>query len=739
MGQIDVIKKDGTLLSLQSVEPFRAVTSAVQKRMLMGEDTIQLTVKSDEIINFAIGDKIVVCGEEYAIRTHATREIVSDNLYSYELTFYGVMYELIKSQYRNTDANGNSSKSTFDLTYGLSDFVKVIIYNLNRDYSGIWQFDEDNCPVTEPKTMGFSKQNCLQVLQSVCKEFEYEFRIVQDNGQRIIQVGNFGQVVNPPAGNTFFEYGKGNGLYKLKEQKIDDRSVITRLWIEGGNKNLKADYREYSDRLQLPYPQRLNTLEHILSDGTVIVAGSQTIGIADDAKRYFEDADLRNRIGSIEDTEYFEDIYPHRTGIVTALGGDIYSFVDSEMDFDLNENDGNNTKWLIAGVSAKINFITGKLAGQQFELSAYIHSTKTFTIIKYADERGLSFPTDESEAFRVGVGDKYVITDINLPAQYVANAEENLWYAGLDKFMDRKQPWAQYILTFDRLYFIESMPDDSETLIFNVGDYVPIKDARFDIEKTIRIQQTSRNLMLEHDYTLTLSDTTAISILTQTVLDVIEHDNIIEINRLRDLNKARRSWRTTEELRTMVYDTDGYFDAGNIRPNSIDTNMLTVGSKSQQFILENIILQANVNGLPNQFAATAGKLIHLTINSNEARTWNISAISATLENASGYYVFAKCSKSGSTGIFYITQTQMKFEDESDTDNYYFLVGIIGSVNQNFRDFTTTYGFTRINGNTITTGKIQSSGGTGSFFDLDNNQFRIGDGTKGLGWNENNNG
>ena len=35
----------------------------------------------------------------------------------------------------------------------------------------------------------------------------------------------------------------------------------------------------------------------------------------------------------------------------------------------------------------------------------------------------------------------------------------------------------------------------------------------------------------------------------------------------------------------MVYDTDGFFDVDNIRPNSIDTNMLTVGSKSQQFVL----------------------------------------------------------------------------------------------------------------------------------------------------------
>ena len=84
------------------------------------------------------------------------------------------------------------------------------------------------------------------------------------------------------------------------------------------------------------------------------------------------------------------------------------------------------------------------------------------------------------------------------------------------------------------------------------------------------------------------------------------HETIIENNRLRDLTKARRGWRTTEELRTMVYDTDGYFDPENIKPNSIDTNMLTVGSKSQQFVLIDVILQANVNGISIRFDASAG-------------------------------------------------------------------------------------------------------------------------------------
>ena len=118
------------------------------------------------------------------------------------------MYELMKSQYRNCDANGKSTKSTFDLTYTLREFMHVVIYNVSRDYPGIWRFDADSCPDMDPVTLQFSKQNCLQVVQTVCKEYKYEFRIDQKDGVRILRVGKFGSKVTPPAGNAFFEWGK---------------------------------------------------------------------------------------------------------------------------------------------------------------------------------------------------------------------------------------------------------------------------------------------------------------------------------------------------------------------------------------------------------------------------------------------------------------------------------------------------------------------------------------------------
>lgn len=727
MGQFTLIKRNGTRIPLNKRIPFCAIKTAQQSRSLMADDTVTLEVVSTFLIDFEKGDKIKIDSDWYTIRTTVDRTKNSDDQYNYSITLYGCIYDLMKVMFRDTDVNGRSTSLTFDLTYSIKDFVKVIIYNMNRDYPGEWVFDDKDCPDTEPKTVSFSCQNCLQTLQNECKDFDVDFQITTDkDGIHHIKIGKFGSVVTPPNGEKYFQWGRGHGLFTLVEGKVDDKAIITRMYGEGGTNNIPTAYRNYSERLQLPYPQRLNKHDHKLSDGTVVKAKTMQIGCTDDNKRYIEDTDLSKKIGVEEDAIQNDDIYPRRTGKVTALGDDVYTFMDDTMDFDLKASSSNGTKYLIDGTSAKITFITGRLAGREFELHDYDHSAKKFILKPYKDARGLVFPTSNTTAFQIREGDQYKITDIIMPDSYIEDAEEDLWFYVYDKFLQAKQARAQYALTFSRSYFIENMPKDSDSCLFTPGDYVPIKDERFNLEKNIRIQKVERNLLLRHDYTLTISDTATISIINQAVINVQKHDTILEANRLKDLTRAKYGWRTTEELRNMIYDPDGYFDTDNIKPNSIDTNMLTVGSKSQQFVLADVIMQANLGGDPNLFKATSGTLCHLSISDTDIRYWKIAALEATLSEAGGYYLFAKCSKKGDTGSWYLTQEQLKFEPTSDPNNYYFQVGVLSSVyDDSWRDFVTTYGFTRINGNTITTGKIVTSDGY-CYLDLDGNKFRMGD-------------
>lgn len=307
MGITQIIKRNGEIIKLNTKEPFCVVKQATQNSSLMGDDNITLQIVSSEMLSFSKGDKIVVDGFDYTIRTTTTREIQGEDYNIFEPVFYGPMYDLMKTIYRNCDKDGKSDRSTFDLTYTIKEFVQVLIYNLNRDYPGMWAFDELNCPETEAITIQFSGVNCLQVLQTLCNKdnFNLEFLISQNGNVRTIHIGKFGQRVNPPGGAEYFEWGKGNGLYKLKEQKVDDKAVITRLWVEGGTTNIRTNYREYAERLQLPYPRRYNRKRHVLSDGTVIEPNTELIGITNDNDRFLEDVALRDKIGSEEDCKTY--------------------------------------------------------------------------------------------------------------------------------------------------------------------------------------------------------------------------------------------------------------------------------------------------------------------------------------------------------------------------------------------------------------------------------------------------
>src|SRR5690606_6361251 len=129
-----------------------------------------------------------------------------------------------------------------------------------------------------------------------------------------------------------------------------------RLYVTGGSDNLPNEYRNFSKSLKF----------------------------SDDG--YIEDATMIAEMGLKEGSLNLPEIYPHRTGKVTALGTTAFKFVDNTMDFDLNERDEtNNTVYLIQGTSAKVHFNTGNLAGYEFEIkkNGYSHDKKEFEIIPF--------------------------------------------------------------------------------------------------------------------------------------------------------------------------------------------------------------------------------------------------------------------------------------------------------------------------------------------------------------------
>ena len=388
--------------------------------------------------------------------------------------------------------------------------------------------------------------------------------------------------------------------------------------------------------------------------------------------------------------------------------------------FDLNaEDEEGNTLYLIAGQTAKIHFNSGNLAGYEFDVHSYNHDTHTFVLKQFEDERGDLFPSETSSAFQIAVGDQYKILGVALPQSYIDDAEDKLEEDGLEYFNQNKQPKVKYALSIDKNFFEALAGESQSTQIIKPGDWLHIIDSDIDVDKSIRIVSLTRQLFDEYNYTLEVSDTVAnATIINNIISDIIDINNVIQINNLNNPARARANWRSSREVLDMVFDPEGDYYTEKIKPNSIDTLCLAVGAKSMQFGLIGVTFKPNYNGNANSIQVTAGTLVHYTIDENAARTWNVAATSVTFSDSNAaYYIYAKCAKSGTGCIIVFTTTQQQVDGGLF---YYFFIGIVNSVDPglNARSVSLMYGFTMINGRFIQTGRICSSGGGATYFDLD---------------------
>src|SRR5690606_30171445 len=159
------------------------------------------------------------------------------------------------------------------------------------------------------------------------------------------------------------------------------------------------------------------------------------------------------------------------------------------------------TLMLIPGVSAKVTFNTGQLAGYTFEIAAggYDSSTKRIKLLPNEDEEAIEVP---SEFLRPAVGDKYVITDIIMPESYVIAAENKLKTEAIKWLNENSRPRLQYHVTADPVYFKQN---DIE---ITLGGRVRVIDEDFDLNQFLRITAITRDLQNPYDVQFELAEAT---------------------------------------------------------------------------------------------------------------------------------------------------------------------------------------------------------------------------------------
>lgn len=695
---IIITKPNGSRVSMESRATATAITAAKQTWALNAEDTIAITVVSPFPQSYGIGDVITVFGRDYRLNRLPKVSKTGMQEYQYDLEFEGIQYDLMRVTY---DVNINTTNNQLQdiqgdsLTGDLKRFMEVLISNANRVFPGKWALGV--CPETDgDNTLTFSESdNCLSVLQTLCSEdkFGVEFEIERVNGVYVINIKKtIGQTLP-----FVLEYGKGKGLYSISRENVSSSNIVTRLKVYGSTENITSKYR--ADRL--------------------CMFGK------DKASSYIEKADAVAKYGIFEGRKNF-DIKPTFTGKVSSVvDGDVLSFIDTSFPFDINaKNASGETLYLISGVSAKVHFNSGNLAGYEFEVHAYDHATHKFTLVKQTDDRGNVFPSETSPAFQIGKNDTYKVLDIAYSRDIEEAAEKKLAEEGNKYYDQNSQPKVQYSVSVTKAYIENKLAlSDGITNVFAPGDYLPIKDDEIGVDKSIRIKSFTRNVLDPYDYSLTISDTqTKGDITTRVISDLVDIDKVLTINNLKDPAQARANWRSSREVLNMVFDpeTGGYYK-DKITPESVDTMMLSVGAKSMQFGLINTVFEPNFQGDPDLFKWKGGVLTHYTIDPDKARSWVLADGTTTLQQDVPYYIYAVCNRDNSAGTMSISTNQHKVEESPNV--YYFLIGILGSIDTDtkVRAISLTYGFTTINGRFIKTGRIESADGT-TYFDLDQSEI-----------------
>lgn len=690
MEQIIIYHPDGTAIPLISKKNVSVVSKATQKTALLSDDVISITVSSAVPLDLRIGDTARIYGKPYKLNQLPEPTKNGERRYSYELRLEGLQYDLIDVHYHLPE---NAYGETFYAN--LQGHLAVLIWNINRIYPNKWalgEFPED----TDYKNITNSEKNALQVLQELCSDYGVEFEITTDGKHHTLNVRKQVGITHA----FTLRFGRGKGLYQLARKNVNNAGITNRLYVYGGTENLGSNYGH--TKLCLPGTTRLSS--------------------------FLEDKESIGIYGVKEGEKNYSDIKPQRVGTVTALGKDVITFVDETM-FDLNtkDKDGKSTKYLIAGTNAKIKFESGQLAGYEFDLHTYDHATHTFVINKFTDDNGMVFPSEETAAFQIQKGDKYSIFDINLPNEYRTKAEKDLAEEATKYLPTVSQPQVSYKLSLTEGFFTQLWGKDTATEVLHIGDFIKIEDEQIGVSKAVRITQIDRDLLKRHSYDITLSDTVTKSTTVKVINNLQEINETIAINKLADPTKARRKWRATQELLSMVFDPEGDYYSEKIKPLSIDTQMLSVGAKSTQFTLLNVTFQPNYNGDANTLYVSPGRLAHYAIVPEGVKYWLLDgATFAELDTNTAYYIYARCSTTEASGVITLSTTAKAVC--SEVGYYNFLIGVLNSVvtdadgGRPGRIVSLTYGSSTINGRFVRTGRIESNGGGKCYFDLDNDEI-----------------
>lgn len=635
-------RKDGTTLA----EVWLQESSNVNEE-IMGEHTAQLDFLSRYPIDLEIGDYIEHEGYIYTLRHKESVTKRETSLgWDYSVVMYSARYELQDVPFFLTDQPEYLKNGDY-YTGTASDWLALIVKNMNREISG---WSAGSCIESEWITIDFKDKQCADVLDELCAQLDTEWEVIG----RTLSIGR----VEYPSNGLTFSQGEGGGFKELKLSSSDQERPVTVLYPYGQDKNLPEGYG--ADYLLLPGGKK---------------------ALEKNTEKY-------GRCGA----KVQFDVYPKGEFEVTSVIDEL-TFTAMGIDFDISS-------CLIPDTEVTVSFQSGALAGYDLAIAedGWDNSTKTIKVLQNEEENALLVPGD----LHIAVGDRFTLFNIRMPQSYVDKAEQELEQKAQAWLGKKSEKEVRLSAKCDDILFKQNK------ISVRCGQMVRILSLELDLDKEIRVTKVKR--YIENDqptyrYELTLSDFLDTNGFKELVKEVEDMPDEIKSQTKGVKEYTRRGFRDVMETFDMMFDPEGSYFQDKIKPLAVHTAQVVVGTNSQQFDLIGVTFQPNKDGDPNLFGSTTGKLTHFTIDETAIREWTIAESLWTLNGSYPYYVYAKCSRTGTEGTILCSTAPIKLED--DPDYYHFWIGVLNTPWDGARSFQPNYGFTEITGQYITTGVIKS--------------------------------
>ena len=700
---------------------------AYRSRQIMGEDALTLTFEYQGYLDIPVGAYCVFGDTTYYLLKPENFKKDGERRYSYELYMESDAGRLKLYRLKNTV----DGRLKFEMNSKPEEYLQMIVDNMNLRDSG-WTVG--NCVISDEKMISFNHNRLSEALDTIAETFDTEWSI---NGKTI----NLGKVRANYDSPIELSYGKGNGFVPgLGRANADDSSAFEILYVQGGERNI--DYSTYGNKTLL-----LPKSKTIRYDGKFF-ENEAGFNIAN-SRQYITDATgtiirRNDRVLSAlapEDSFDNSEAYPKRVGTVSEwicvdAEKHLYDFKDSSIPQSLDYN-----QYMIEGETMTVKFQSGMLAGREFEINekGYDHATRRFQIVP-ADMDGQAMPSD---VFKAAVGDKYVIYGCTLPNAYICD-DSTKTGASWDLFKEAVRYMYEHEdsrFTFDGILDGHWAASRWSTIGPKIvlGGTVLFSDTQFLQEgENIRIVGIKDYLNKPKYPELSLSNATVTSSIA-TELNEYKAEEVVREKRIGEsVQFTKRRWRDLKETAEMLEAAiDNYSSA--INPISVQTMQLIAGDEALQFRFVTsktapavdtrfgISYDVSTKKLSLTGGLTAGSSIlqHMTIGVNavssehtaaEYHFWDIPQFqsSALSDTNKKYYVYAKCSKTASTGQFLLSEQAIKMEQVDGF--YHFLIGILNSEYEGTRSFAQMYGYTEVLPGRITTDRICSADGI-NFFDL----------------------